>query len=110
MAMAIRFVCQHCQNAIQAWDEGNPYYFDSSGKKRYAYHPAPERELCTGVESLHLCLNCGEQFQVDSKAPNQRCLACNSSEIADAFALEGRLCPACRRGTFRRDPNFCAIS
>ncbi len=54
MALGLRFVCDPCGHAIDAWDEGNPYYFDENGTKRYAYQPCRERDLCIGVESPHL--------------------------------------------------------
>jgi hypothetical protein len=110
MAMGMRFVCQHCKNAIEAWDDGKPYYLDGSGQKRYAYHPSPERELCTGNDSPHLCLSCGEHFDIDSAAPIAACPFCNASEIASTFALDGEVCPACKLGAFRRDPHFLAVS
>jgi hypothetical protein len=48
MAQGIRLVCENCANGIEAWDEGNPYYLDRGGKKRYARHPEPERALALG--------------------------------------------------------------
>lgn len=32
MAQCIRFACDNYNNAIEAWDDGNPYYFDRRGK------------------------------------------------------------------------------
>jgi hypothetical protein len=110
MAMCIQSVCQHCGYSVQAWDEGDPYYFDESGSKRYAYHPSRERELCIGIDSPHLCLNCGDIFPVDSRAPITTCPKCSSHEIADTFDLEGQVCPACKRGVFRRDSRVYGIS
>ncbi len=54
MATSVDFVCDSCARTIEAWDEGNPYYFDGSGEKHYAYHPDPERGLCTGVDNPHV--------------------------------------------------------
>jgi len=48
MAQGIRLVCENCSKAIEAWDDGNPYYLDRRGRKKYAYHPDPKRERCTG--------------------------------------------------------------
>jgi hypothetical protein len=45
MAMCVRFICQHCAKSVDSWDEGNPYYFDDTGTKRYAYHPDPQRDF-----------------------------------------------------------------
>jgi hypothetical protein len=38
MAHGVYFVCRGCGREICAWDEGNPYYLDEFGRKRYAYH------------------------------------------------------------------------
>ena len=47
MGQGFRFVCNSCDHAIEAWDDGNPYYFESvitktgvTQKKKYAYHPS----------------------------------------------------------------------
>jgi len=29
MAQGFRFVCDKCDHDIVAWDDGNPYYFES---------------------------------------------------------------------------------
>ena len=42
MAQGFCFVCDKCDHAIVAWDDGNPYYIDDDGKKKYAYHPNHE--------------------------------------------------------------------
>ena len=110
MAMGRRFTCERCGFSIEAWDEGNPYYIDKRGKKRYAYHPDPERERCTGIESPHLCLTCGIEFPIDSNAPVNVCPKCQSAEIADTFDLESRVCPACETGTFKIDRDLFALS
>lgn len=39
MAEGIRYICDNCSRAIEAWSDGNPYYIDDSGNKKYAYHP-----------------------------------------------------------------------
>ncbi len=70
MAQSILFVCDHCSKRVEAWDEGNPYYFDERGMKRYAYHPDHEnRARCVGNDSPHLCVKCGEQFLSIQKRP-----------------------------------------
>ena len=98
MAEGLRFVCDSCSKAIEAWDDGNPYYFDESGAKQYAYHPSAERQLCVGNDSPHLCLDCGHEFNVDSNAPSSTCEKCGSTSIVDSFRLEGRVCPECKVG------------
>lgn len=110
MAAGKNFVCSECSHTITTWDEGDPYYRDERGRKRYAYHPSPERERCTGVESPVLCLNCGKEAKVDSAKPITRCRKCASEELVDTWHLEGRTCPYCRRGTFAEDPDFRMIS
>lgn len=111
MAEAFRFVCCECSKSITAWSDGNPYYLDEEGDKQYAYHPNHELlELCIGNDKPHLCLMCGEEFKVDSRAPVSHCLACSSSSICDTFHLEGESCPYCKKGYFRADPNFFIIS
>ncbi len=47
MPEGIYFVCSGCGWEIEAWDEGSPYYLNADGRKKYAYHPDPERQLCT---------------------------------------------------------------
>ncbi len=42
MAQRFRFVCGKCDHTIEAWDDGNPYYIDDDGKKKYVYHPNHE--------------------------------------------------------------------
>src|SRR3954453_17569147 len=110
MAACIRFVCQHCSETIDSWDEGDPYSIDDCGNKRYAYHPQAERELCVGTDLPHLCLDCAERFAVDSRFPITSCPACQSGKIVPAFELGGQVCPACKLGIFRRDPDFFCIS
>jgi len=110
MAEGIRLVCENCDNAIEAWDDGNPYYLDRGGKKRYAYHPEPKRALCSGIDSPHLCLDCGEQPPIDSNAPDRHCVKCKSTNVMQTFKLAGHRCPSCKQGVFARDPNFFCIS
>ena len=56
MARETLFQCIECKNEISSWDDGNPYYFTRTGKKKYAYHPDPKSERCVGNDSLYLCL------------------------------------------------------
>jgi DNA-directed RNA polymerase subunit RPC12/RpoP len=110
VAQCTRFACENCSNAVEAWDDGNPYYFDRRGKKKYAYHPDPKRERCVGNDSPRLCLECGAQTMVDSKAPVAHCATCSSDKIVDLFKLAGHQCPACKLGVFTRDPDFFCVS
>jgi hypothetical protein len=105
MAQCIRFACGHCSNAVEAWDDGNPYYFDRRGKKKYAYHPDPKFERCVGNDSPRLCLECGAQTMVDSKTPVAHCVTCSSDRIVDRFELAGCRCLVCKQGSSSGIPN-----
>ncbi len=84
---------------------------DDAGVKRYAYHPDHERlALCIGNDSPHLCLACGGEFKVDSRAPIAACPDCGSVEILQAFNLGGLRCPYCKAGEFAADPADRCIS
>ena len=111
MAYAERFVCGSCGRSLEGWDDGNPYYYDHAGCKKYAYHPDHERlALCIGNDSPHLCLGCGEGFMVDSRAPRTDCPKCGGDRFVDSFRLEGQPCPYCKSGVFAADPDFFCIS
>lgn len=111
MAMAKRFVCGGCERTIEAWSDGNPYYIDDAGEKQYAYHPDHENlAKCIGNDSPHLCLGCGADVMVDSRAPIKACPKCYDGEIASTFDLEGRRCPYCKDGVFAADPGFVCVS
>ena len=111
MAECVRFVCDGCGHAIEAWSDGNPYYLDPDGRKVYAYHPHHEElARCIGNDSPHLCLACGAEVMVDSLAPTRVCSACGAEALVDTFELDGRTCPVCQAGRFARDPEFLCIS
>lgn len=111
MAEAVRYVCDGCGHAVEAWSDGNPYYIDEAGEKQYAYHPDHEHlALCVGNDSPHLCMACGAEFVVDSRSPSEVCPECGVKEIADTYQLTGLRCPYCKEGVFSVDPEFFAIS
>jgi len=110
MAMAVRFVCSNCKREVVAWDEGRPYYIDATGTKHYAYHPDPERDRCTGVDSPHICLACGNDFLLDAENQIKKCPTCGTAEIADTYRLQGLKCPYCKTGEFKLDPDFQCVS
>ena len=111
MAQGFRFVCDTCDHAIVAWDDGNPYYVDDAGKKQYAHHPNHELlERCIGNDAEHLCLSCGKEFMVDSEAPITTCPKCNASEGVRTMQLAGKSCPYCKDGVFGADSGFHVIS
>ena len=110
MAQGFRFVCDTCDHAIVAWDDGNPYYVDDAGKKQYAHHPNHELlERCIGNDAEHLCLSCGKEFMVDSEAPITTCPKCQASTTVDMMELGGKSCPYCTQGTFSAPQDY-AIS
>ena len=107
MAEGVRYVCGNCYKSIEAWSDGNPYYFDDLGAKHYAYHPDHNLlSLCVGNDSPHLCLDCGNEFNVDSRNPVAECPQCGSTDITDTFHLGGKSCPYCKTGVFAVDPDF----
>ena len=111
MAQAIRYACTDCQRTVVAWSDGNPYYIDEAGKKRYAYHPDHKRlARCIGNDSPHLCLACGAEVSVDSRMPTTACPGCGAEKLVRTYNLESRQCPSCQRGTFISDPSFRLIS
>ena len=111
MAEALRYVCSGCSRAVEAWSDGNPYYIDDAGAKHYAYHPDHENlARCVGNDSPHLCLACGGECKVDSRAPATACPACGAAELAHTYQLAGRRCPYCKAGAFAVDPDFHCIS
>ena len=111
MAEAMRYVCSACRRVVEAWSDGKPYYIDKTGRKQYAYHPDHGRlARCIGNDSPHLCLACGEEFNVDSRAPTAECPKCTAVDIADTFQLNGQRCPYCKEGVFAVDPDFQCIS
>lgn len=111
MAEGKRFICSSCHRTIEAWSDGNPYYIDRSGRKRYTYHPDHERlAKCIGNDTPHLCLACGKQFNLDSRTPTNKCPDCGAPDIADLYELGGRRCPYCKAGAFVADKRFHVIS
>jgi predicted RNA-binding Zn-ribbon protein involved in translation (DUF1610 family) len=104
-------VCGSCGRVIEAWSDGNPYYLDRDGQKHYAYHPNHERlDRCIGNDLPHLCLACGEKFNVDSLAPIKACPKCGSADIVRTYELDGQRCPYCKAGIFTVDPDYDCIS
>lgn len=111
MAEAIQYDCDKCGFSISAWSDGNPYYIDVRGVKQYAYHPDHEKlALCIGIDTEHLCLSCGKEFRIDSREPIDMCPKCGSRDIFPSFQIEGKSCPYCKVGKFKRDPDFYCIS
>ena len=106
------FVCGRCDHTIEAWDDGNPYYFESvitktgevKQKKKCVYHPNDELlERCIDNDTEHLCLSRKKEFMVDSEAPITASSKCKPSAIVDTMELAGKLCPYCKEGVFRRE-------
>ena len=110
MAECIRYQCGNCDNSVEAWSDGNPYFFDERGRKQYAYHPSADFAKCVGNDSDFLCLNCGEEFLDDLGQPNLQCAKCHSNAVTGTSDLNGKQCPKCKVGKFEVDSNFHAIS
>jgi len=111
MAECIRFVCSSCNYSIKAWSDGNSFYIDSNGKKKYAYHPDwNELALCIANDVPHLCLACGKEVKIDSRLESAHCPKCKSDKVVDCFQLDSIKCPKCDKGSFNRDESFDSIS
>jgi predicted RNA-binding Zn-ribbon protein involved in translation (DUF1610 family) len=105
MAESTLFVCNACRKAVESWSDGNPYYIDEAGAKRYAYHPDHERlARCVGNDSPHLCPACGVEFKVDSRAPIDACPGCGASEIVDTASVDVVSAPKMNGGHGAMDP------
>jgi DNA-directed RNA polymerase subunit RPC12/RpoP len=103
--------CTHCNRRILAWSDGNPYFRDERGRKRYAYHPDHENlARCVGNDEPHLCLACGARTKVDSLKPRTICRKCKAEALMPLWDLASHPCPACREGIFVVDPGGGPIS
>ena len=98
MAEGVQITCTECDFTIEAWSDGNPYYLDEHGEKRYAYHPSPDADRCTAVDVPHICMKCAHEFNVDSAAPIRLCPECNFGRISSLWRLAGKTCPRCKSG------------
>lgn len=93
MAEARRFVCESCDHSVEAWSDGNPYFLDRNGRKRYAYHPSHDLlAICIGNDEDHVCLTCSHEFRIDSRHPQTECPKCKSDLISDSYELDGKPC------------------
>lgn len=111
MAECVRFVCSGCGHPIEAWSDGNPFYIDEAGNKKFAYHPNhDELEKCIANDEPHLCLICGNEVNIDSRLEAKTCPECGSTSVVDTFGLEDVKCPKCHEGHFIRDNDFYCIS
>lgn len=111
MAQCIRFVCSGCGNSIEAWSDGNPFYIDRNGKKKYAYHPDhDELNKCIANDEPHLCLECGTESKIDSRLDAKVCPECHSTDVVDTYNLSGVKCPKCKSALFAKDNRFGFIS
>ncbi len=111
MAECIRFACYGCGHCVDAWSDGNPFYIDETGEKRYAYHPNhSELARCIANDVPHLCLLCAAESKVDSRLAEAVCPECGSANVVETFQLEGVKCPKCGDGRFARDRDHFCIS
>lgn len=99
MAAGYTFVCSFCARAVEGWDEGHPYVRTAAGRKRYVYHPDPERDQAVGVDADYLCLACARAFRADAGAV-PACPRCAATDVSSTYRLAGCRCPYCQNGTF----------
>lgn len=100
MAAGKFLVCNHCENSITTWDDGNPWIFNDKGIKEYVYHPNPMAMCQIGNDVEHLCLSCGEEQMIDSRHLTSICPLCSNDALVGAWHLAGKTCPKCRTGIF----------
>jgi DNA-directed RNA polymerase subunit RPC12/RpoP len=104
-------VCGTGQKDAEAWSDGSPNHIDDNGRKQYAHHPDHERlDRCSGNDTLYLCLKCGDEFVVDSRAPVDHRPACGAADIVDVRGPDGRQCPSCKAGVVTVDSTSFLIS
>ena len=126
MAEGKEFVCSHCRYAIEARDDGNPYFLSDNGKLHFLSHNDGAKRLeeyiqqsegrfltgqsredflakRVGIMSDLLCLDCGSKFRRDLKKQEAVCrrLKCKSKNVVDVCELEGKTCPSCKTGSFK---------
>ena len=111
MAQRIQFVCSECGQSINAWSDGNPFYIDENGVKKYAYHPNhDELAKCVANDVPHYCLTCGKESKIDSRLDSKVCPECGSDKVVRAFSMEGVKCAKCKNGYFARNKDSVCIS
>jgi hypothetical protein len=111
LAEARFFVCGGCGFEVEVWSDGNPYYRDERGRKRYAYHPDHENlARCVGNDEPHLCMACGAEAKIDSLKRITSCRKCKGGPLVPLWNLEGNSCPRCRESHFSIDKERRAIS
>ena len=111
MAECVQFVCSDCGMSVEAWSDGNPFYIDETGSKKYAYHPNhDELQKCIANDVPHLCLSCGEEIRIDSRQQAKVCPKCDSTNIVDTCSLQNVKCPKCEDGRLLRDDDFHRVS
>jgi len=111
MAEGKVFTCNQCNKTIESWSDGNPYYLDQAGKKKYAYHPDHKKlSQCIGNDSPTICLSCATEFMNDSESPITHCPQCHSQNITSTFQLANKICPYCNKGHFLLDQNRAMLS
>jgi DNA-directed RNA polymerase subunit RPC12/RpoP len=90
------------------------YVLDSAGTRVPCRHPMEFRTIekvtglsqeeaekrgLTGFMLDHLCLDCGERFELDWQRDGKQCPHCRSSEIRTMRDAIGATCPKCHEGT-----------
>jgi len=86
MADGIRFVCDSCGFAIEAWSE--LWIEDKPNDVHY------------------LCRDCGQEVKIDGRLKESICPECKSTKVVGTYWLEGVQCPKCRNGSFGEGEEF----
>jgi hypothetical protein len=110
MAMSKTFVCSACSFTVESWDDGNPFFIQPDGAKRYVYHPDPDRDLAIANDVPQLCLACGAEFNVDSRTKISITPCCGSASFSQTYKLTNKPCPKCKTGKFKVDKSQWKIS
>ena len=105
MSKRLSFFCNECGKVIRFFSDGNPYYFDENGKKRYAHYPDIKKlDQCIGNDLPHICLNCGDRFVLDTmRLPGHYCPKCKTPDVIEVRNLWAETCPFCKTGSFLID-------
>ena len=103
--------CDNCDYVLSVWPDANYYYWSKGQDKNkvFVHFPSDEMSLVVGAEVENLCLDCAQEFRVDSEAPVECCPKCYSPNISDMRELDGKLCPFCHEGHFVDSPETTAL-
>jgi predicted RNA-binding Zn-ribbon protein involved in translation (DUF1610 family) len=102
MSERLSFFCYECGKTLISYSDGNPFYLDEAGRKRYAHYPDAEKlDRCIGNDLPHICLSCGDRFVLDATCLSKHvCPKCNAFEVIEVRNLWAEKCPYCKMGYF----------